>query len=256
MDKLLKKNERIDDLHIKDLKIIQNSKGFCFGIDAVLLTSFVELRNKSKVVDLGTGTGIIPILLAGKSTNSIITGIELQQEVADMALRSVALNGLENRVKILNIDLKKATDYIPVNEFDVVTANPPYMHNKGLINLEDKKAISRHEIMCTLEDVIKTASKLLKHHGRFFMVHRPQRLVDIMVLCRRYKLEPKRLQFVQPSSGKRPNLLMIDCKKAAQPELKILDPVVVYNGQGEYTDQLLELYNKKSLEKRGDLNEG
>ncbi|SCX79579.1 tRNA1(Val) (adenine(37)-N6)-methyltransferase [Alkaliphilus peptidifermentans] len=255
MENLLKDYERIDDLHIKDLKIIQNTRGFCFGIDAVLLASFVELKKNSKVMDLGTGTGIIPLLLAGKSTSSSITAIEIQQEVADMAIRSVVFNKLEDRIKILNIDLKTASEHVPVNEFDVVTTNPPYMHANGLINPDDKKAISRHEIKCSLEDVIQTASKLLKHHGRFFMIHRPQRLVDIMVLCRKHKLEPKRLQFIHPAHGRKPNLLMIDCRKAAQPELRILDPLVVYDEDGEYTQELLERYNKKTVEERGDANE-
>lgn len=250
-DLLLKDNERIDDLQINGLKIIQNPKGFCFGIDAVLLANFLQLKKNAKVVDLGTGTGIIPILLAGKSTTSQITGVEIQQEVAEMASRSVRLNHLENRVKILNIDLRCSEEYLPVNFFDVVTSNPPYMHSQGLLNPEDNKAISRHEVKCKLEDVIRVASRLLKHHGKFFMVHRPQRLVDIMVNCREYKLEPKRLQFVHPSSSKKPNLLLIECVKAANPELKILDPLYVYTEEGRYTDEIYQIYGKMCIEEGG-----
>lgn len=254
MEHLLKLGERIDDLNISDLRIIQNPRWFCFGIDAVLLGNFVEMKKSSRVVDLGTGTGIIPLLLAGKTTESHITGLEIQDEVADMAKRSIELNNLQHRIDIINVDLKKAEGLLEVNSYDVVTTNPPYMHSEGLINPDDKKAISRHEIMCSLEDVIKIASRLLKHHGRFFMVHRPQRLVDIMVLCRRYKLEPKRLQFVHPSYGKKPNLMLIECKKAANPELKILDPLVVYDEDRNYTKSIIEIYNKASVEEGSNLN--
>ncbi|WP_090548589.1 tRNA1(Val) (adenine(37)-N6)-methyltransferase [Natronincola ferrireducens] len=252
MEDLLKQQERIDDLQVNGLKIIQNPKGFCFGIDAVLLANFVALKQNAKVVDLGTGTGIIPILLAGKSNTSHITALEIQDEVADMARRSVQLNRLENRIDILTMDLKEGEKILPVNTFDVVTSNPPYMHPEGLLNLEDTKSISRHEIKCSLEDVIKTASRLLKHLGRFFMVHRPQRLVDIMYYCRQYKLEPKQLQFIHPTYGKKPNLLLLECRKAANPELKILDPLYVYEETGKYTKEIYEIYGKRMLEEGRD----
>ncbi|SDJ81729.1 tRNA1Val (adenine37-N6)-methyltransferase [Natronincola ferrireducens] len=248
----MKQQERIDDLQVNGLKIIQNPKGFCFGIDAVLLANFVALKQNAKVVDLGTGTGIIPILLAGKSNTSHITALEIQDEVADMARRSVQLNRLENRIDILTMDLKEGEKILPVNTFDVVTSNPPYMHPEGLLNLEDTKSISRHEIKCSLEDVIKTASRLLKHLGRFFMVHRPQRLVDIMYYCRQYKLEPKQLQFIHPTYGKKPNLLLLECRKAANPELKILDPLYVYEETGKYTKEIYEIYGKRMLEEGRD----
>jgi tRNA1Val (adenine37-N6)-methyltransferase len=247
----LKEHERVDDLQFNDLKIIQNTKGFCFGIDGVLLANFVELKKNARVVDLGTGTGIIPILLAGKSETSHITALEIQEEVAEMAQRSVKMNQLERRIEILNIDLKEYHNYLTLNFFDVVTANPPYMHSKGLINPEDKKAISRHEVKCSLEDVIQTASKLLKQYGKFFMVHRPQRLVDIMVICRNYKLEPKRLRFVHPNQGNKPNLLLLECRKAAQAELKILDPLYVYNTDGQLSQEIYKIYGIRSLEKEG-----
>lgn len=255
MKDLLKPEERIDDLQVNDLKIIQNPKGFCFGIDAVLLANFVELKKNAKVVDLGTGTGIIPILLAGKSTTSHITALEIQEEVSDMARRSVKLNHLEDRIQILTTDLKEALEMLPVNSFDVVTSNPPYMHSKGLLNPEDTKSIARHEVKCSLEDVIFIASRLLKHLGKFFMVHRPQRLVDMMYYCRKYKLEPKQIQFIHPTYGKKPNLLLLECRKAAMPEVKLLDPLYVYNEEGRYTEKIYEIYGRKLLEEGEDETE-
>lgn len=246
---MLRDNERIDDLQCKGLKIIQNPKGFCFGMDAVLLSNFCEIKKGATVVDLGTGTGIIPILIAGKSNAKKIYGIEIQSEVADMAKRSVTLNNLEDRIEIINEDFKKAKEFIDVNSIDVVTSNPPYMNvDSGLKNPEDMKAISRHEIKCTLEDVISTASRLLKHNGHFYLVHRPHRLVDIMCLCRQYKLEPKKLRFVHPSKNKKPNLLLLKCIKAARSELKFLSPLYVYKDDGNYTDEVYAIYGKKSIE--------
>lgn len=255
MKDLVYEHERVDDLQINNLKIIQNPEGFCFGIDAVLLANFVKLKKNAKVIDLGTGTGIIPILLAGKSRTSHITALEIQKEVADMADRSIKLNKLEDRIKILNIDLKNAEKFLEINGYDIVTSNPPYMHREGLINTDDKKAISRHEVKCTLEDVIRIASRFLRHSGRFFMVHRPIRLVDIMFYCRQYKLEPKYLQFVHPTYNKRPNLLLLECVKAAKPELKILDPLYVYNEEGEYTDRIFHTYGKTYIEERDEFYE-
>lgn len=248
MENHLKENERIDDLQIKGLKIIQNTKGFCFGIDAILLANFVEIKRNAKVVDLGTGTGIIPILIVAKSTTSKVVAIEIQKESAEMASRSVKLNKLEDRISILNIDLKLADKYLQVNDFDVVTANPPYMHANGIVNEDESKMISRHEIKCNLEDVVKAASKLLKHHGKFYMIHRPQRIVDIMVYCRKHKLEPKKLQFIQPTREKKPNLLIIECTKAARAEVKILDPLVVYDSNRDYTKEVADIYKKNNIE--------
>ncbi|SHK17213.1 tRNA1(Val) (adenine(37)-N6)-methyltransferase [Paramaledivibacter caminithermalis] len=249
MDKsLLKENERIDDLQCKGLKIIQNSKGFCFGIDAVLLSNFCEIKKNAKIVDLGTGTGIVPILIAGKSTAEKIYGIEIQKEVADMARRSIKLNNLEERIEIINEDIKNIEGLIEVNSIDVVVSNPPYMEpHGGLKNPEDLKAISRHEIKCTLEDIIKITSRLLKHNGYFYLVHRPHRLVDIMFLCRKYKLEPKKLRFVHPNKNKKPNLILLKCIKAAKPELKFLNPLYVYGEDGSYTDEIYEIYGKESI---------
>lgn len=252
MEELVYSGERIDDLQINDLKIIQNPKCFCFGIDAVLLANFATLKKHSKVVDLGTGTGIIPILVAGKNETCEIVAIEIQEQMAEMASRSVKLNGLQDRIRVLNIDLKEAPEMLEANSYDAITVNPPYMHPEGLINPNDNKAISRHEVMCTLADVMKVASRLLKFRGSLFMVHRPQRLADIICLAREHKLEPKRIQFVQSSYNKKPNLLLIECRKSAQPELLFLDPIVIYDEAGNYTEKVLDIYNKKSLELGGD----
>lgn len=245
---LLKENERIDDLQCKGLKIIQDPKGFCFGVDAVLLSNFCEIKRNAKVVDLGTGTGIIPILIAGKSNAKEIYGVEIQKTVADMAKRSVELNKLGERINIINKDLKALDNLIDVNSIDVVVSNPPYMSlGSGLKNPESSKAISRHEIKCTLEDIIKTAGKLLKHNGHFYLIHRPHRLVDIMCLCRKYKLEPKKIRFIHPNRNKKPNLLLLKCIKAAKSELKFLNPLYVYNQEGDYTDEIYEIYGKESI---------
>lgn len=240
----LKENEQIEDLQCKGLKIIQNKKWFCFGMDAVLLANFCDLKKNSKVVDLGTGTGIIPILLCGKKDVSSVIGVEIQEEVAEMASRSVALNKLEDKIEIKNIDLKDGSDFLSTNQFDVVVTNPPYkLSDSGLINLENKKAISRHEIKCTLEDVIKESSRLLKHHGRFFMIHRPQRMVDIFCLLRKYKLEPKNIRLVHPKVSEKPNMILIKAVKAAKPELKFEKPLYVYNDDGTYTDEIYKIYS-------------
>ena len=245
---ILKENEKIEDLQCKGLKIIQNKKWFCFGMDAVLLANYCDLKKGSKVADLGTGTGIIPILLSGKKDISKVIGIEIQKEVAEMAIRSVKMNNLEDKINILNIDLKDAEEYLEINSFDAVVTNPPYkLPNSGIINPSDKKAISRHEVKCTLEDVIKISSRLLKHHGRLFMVHRPQRLVDIMCLLRQYKLEPKNIRLVHSKVGEKPNMMLIKAVKAANSELKFEKPLYVYNDDGSYTDEIYKIYDLNKI---------
>lgn len=240
---ILKENEKIEDLQCNGLKIIQNKKWFCFGMDAVLLTNYCDVKNNSSIVDLGTGTGIIPILLSGKRNIRQAIGIEIQAEVAEMAARSVELNNLGGKIKILNIDLKDAAKHLEVNSFDAVISNPPYkLNNSGLVNPNDQKAISRHEIKCTLEDIISTASSLLKQYGRFYMVHRPDRLVDIMCLLRQYKLEPKQIRFVHPKSGEKPNMVLIRASKYGRPELKFDPPLYIYNEEGTYTDDVYKIY--------------
>jgi len=241
--------ERIDDLQVKGLKIIQNPEGFCFGIDAVLLANHVKLKPGDRVVDLGTGTGIIPILLAGKSKTCGFQGLEIQDSVFRMAKRSVLLNGLEDRIEILQGDIKTVTDLFSKSIYDVVTANPPYMHREGLINPKDAKAISRHEVACNLEDVVKGASALLRTHGRFYMIHRPNRLVDIMYYMRKHDVEPKELTMIQSKKGKAPKLLIIEGKKGSKRELKIKEPLIIYEEDGSYTKDALALYNQENLER-------
>jgi len=248
MRNLLKENERIDDLQFKGLKIIQNPKGFCYGIDAVLISNFCEIKKNAVVVDLGTGTGIIPILIAGKSSASQIYGFEIQEEVADMAERSVQLNELESRIKIIKDNLCNAGNHLKPSSVDVVVSNPPYVsQGGGIVNPTSYKAISRHEIHCTLEDVIKSSSKMLKQGGSLFMVHRPSRLVDIMYLCRTYNLEPKLIRFIHPRAGVKPNILLVKCVKDSGQELKFMDPLYVYETNGEYTKELSDIYDNQCI---------
>lgn len=242
----LKENERIDDLQLKGLKIIQNTNGFCFGIDAVLLANFCEIKKGATVCDLGTGTGIIPLIIWGKNNVKKIHAVEIQEEVASMAKRSVLLNNLQDEIEINNIDLKKAPETLGIDRFDVVTSNPPYMHQGGgIINPEDKKAISRHEILCNLEDVIISAKKLLKDYGKFYMIHRPHRIVDILWLLRKHKLEPKEIRFVHSKANKKPNMVLIKSVKNAKPELKFLDPLIVYNDDNTYTKEIHKIYGEQ-----------
>lgn len=248
MEIKLKENERIDDLEIKNMKIIQNKDGFCFGIDSVLLSDFAkEIKDNSKVVDLGTGTGILGILLCAKTNLKEILGVEIQEEVANMAQRSIELNNLKNRFKILNDNIKniEKNNINLKNNFDYVVTNPPYKKlNTGKINENEKKLISRHELTANLDDFIKTASFLLKDKGTLFMVHRPERLVDILEKMRKEKIEPKELKFIYPKINKEPNLILIKGVKNANPFLKIDKPLYVYNEDGNYTDDILKIYGK------------
>lgn len=247
MDIFLRDNERIDDLEFNGYKIIQDNNGFCFGIDAVLLSDFArDIRNNSIVADLCTGTGIISILLAGKTQAKKIYGVEIQESVADMASRSVKLNNLENKISIVNDDLNNLASSFDLGSFDAIVTNPPYMKpNSGLTNSNKEKLISRHEVMCSLENVISVSSKLLKNSGGFYMVHRPDRLVDIMFLLRKYKLEPKVLRFVQPFANKSPNLLLVKAVKNGNAFLKMENPLIVYNNDNSYTDEILKIYGKE-----------
>ena len=242
----LKENERIDDLEFKNLKIIQNKDGFCFGIDSILLTDFAKnIKQNSKVIDLGTGTGIIPILLYGKTKNTKFVGVEIQPEVAEMANRSVKLNLLENNIEILNTNILELSKIYNRGSFDVVTTNPPYKKiNTGVINENNKKLISRHEITAFLEDFIKTASFLLKDLGEFYMVHRPDRLVDIFYEMRKNKIEPKKIKFIYPNKNKKTNLVLIKGIKNGKQFLEFENNLYVYNEDGNYTNEILKIYNK------------
>ena len=240
----LKENERIDDLNLKGLKIIQQKDGFCFGIDSVLLSDFAKnIKNNSTVIDFGTGTGIISILLCGKTNLKNIVGVEIQEEVFEMAQRSVRLNNLENRFQVINEDILNLEKIYGTNSFDVVVTNPPYKkRNTGLINDNEKKQISRHEITATLEDFIKVANRILKDKGEFYMVNRPERLVDIISLMRMYKIEPKELRFICSKQGQEPKMVLIKGVKNARPFIKIREDLYIYNDDGTYSDEVKNIY--------------
>ena len=240
---LLKEHERIDDLQRNGYKIIQDPCRFCFGMDAVLLSGFARAKAGDKVIDLGTGTGIIPILMEAKTDAAHLTGLEIQAESADMARRSVALNNLEGKIDIVTGDIKEAVDLFGKSTMDVVTSNPPYMIGKhGLKNPDSEKAIARHEVLCTLEDVISAAAGLLKPGGNFFMVHRPFRLAEIMTCLSKYRLEPKRMRLVYPFIDKEPNMVLIEANRGGRSRLTVEKPLIVYSKQGVYTDEIYEVY--------------
>lgn len=244
----LGENERIDDLEYKELKIIQKNDGFCFGMDSVLIANFAEVTKKDSIVaDLGTGTGIISILMAAKSSKiSKIYGFDIQSEMIEMASRSVKMNELDDKINLENIDIVGMSEKKYKKFFDVVVTNPPYKKiSTGLINENEKKLISRHEIKCTLEDVISESSKILKDKGLFYMVHRPERLVDIMNLMRKNKIEPKTLQIVYSHIEDKANLILIKGVKCGKPSLQLLKPLIVYDKTNNYTDEILKIYDKK-----------
>lgn len=238
--------EQIDTL-LNGYKIIQDSERFMFGIDAVLLSHFAatQITQKDNVIDLGTGTGIIPLLLAGSSRANHISALEIQEESADMACRSVCLNELQNKIEVIQGDIKTVSDKFTRHSFSVVTCNPPYMIcEHGRQNDLDAKSIARHEVLCTLEDVISAADFLLQPHGKFFMIHRPFRLPEIFNLLQKYKMEPKRMRFFPPAAGKEPNLVLIEARKNAKSRLKIEPELPVYGDiSGEYSDGVKEIYN-------------
>ena len=239
----LKPNERIDDLNRCGYKIIQNTAKFCFGMDAVLLSSFAKANEDDKVIDLGTGTGIIPILMEAKTKASSFVGLEIQDESVDMARRSVLMNNQENKITILQGDIKTASKDLGAAIFDVVTTNPPYMNNShALVNPNEAKAIARHEIMCNLNDVIREGAKLLKVGGKMYMVHRPFRLIEIVSEMVKYKLEPKRIRFVHPYIDKEPNMVLIEATKGGKSMVKIESPLIVYKDVNVYTDEIHEIY--------------
>lgn len=249
MDFKIYPDERIDDLQLNGLRLIQKIEGFCFGLDAVLLSDFAEVKPNARVADLGTGTGIIPILLAGKTKAKEIVGIEIQSDMAEMAKRSVTLNSLEDRVNIYEADIRECVSFLGNGTFDVVVSNPPYMNwGGGIVNPKDTKAIARHEMLCTLEDVIKTAANLLKPGGQFAMVHRPERIVDILCLLRQYRIEPKFLRFVHPYSHKKANLILVRAFKHAGVHLKMLPPLYIFNEEGKYSEEIDKIYNRKLKE--------
>lgn len=228
-------------------KILQDSERFQFGIDAVLLADYASksLKEKESVIDLGTGTGIIPLLMVNKCKTAAFTGLEVQKESADMAARSVAMNGLEGRIQIVHGDLKEAGSLFPRHSFNVVTCNPPYMIDAhGRSNEQDALTIARHEVLCTLEDVVTAADYLLATHGSFFMIHRPFRLPEIFSSLEKHKMEMKRMRLIYPFADKEPNMVLIEARKNAKRRLTIEPPLIVRNDDGEYTVEVQDIYNK------------
>ena len=238
MEVQLKETERIDDLQLKELKLIQDTNGFCFGIDAVLLANFAKVKKGAKVVDLGTGTGIVPILIAGKSQASKIIGVEIQKDIYELAVKSVFINNLDHRVELLNKDIKEVYKEFRSDSFDTIVSNPPYFKVTENINEKDSFSIARHEIFLTISDIISISKKLLKNKGNLAIVIRPDRLIEIIELMRKNNIEPKRLKFIYPKLGKESNIMLIEGIKNGKPGLKVLDPLYVYQNN-EYSKDLL-----------------
>lgn len=243
MEIKLRPGERLDDLQRSGYKIIQNEKLFCFGMDAVLLSAFAQVKEGEHVLDLGTGTGVIPILLEARTAGASFAGLEICKESAEMAARSVQYNRLEEKISIVQGDIREADRIFPAASFDVVTSNPPYMTaNHGLVNSDMNKAAARHELLCTLEDVAAQAARALMPQGRFYMVHRPFRMAEIIRTLSRYKLEPKRIRLVYPFVDKEPNMILIEALKGGRPRVTVEPPLIVYKEPGAYTDEVRELY--------------
>jgi tRNA1Val (adenine37-N6)-methyltransferase len=243
MESLVHSHERLDELHRNGYRIIQDPGRFCFGMDAVLLSGYAKVRPGERVLDLGTGTGIIPILLAAKTEGEHFTGLEIQPESADMASRSVAFNHLENRIDIVTGDIKDASVRFGASSFGVITTNPPYMIGQhGLRNETDAKAIARHEILCSLDDILRESARILLPGGRFYMVHRPFRLVEIFTKMVSYGIEPKRMKLVYPYVDKEPNMVLLEGIRGGKSRITVEKPLIVYKAPGEYTDEIYDIY--------------
>lgn len=242
----LLENESIDDLQLNGLKLIQKKSGFRFGVDAVLLADFANVKRKHKVIDICTGTGIVPFLIWGKYAPESIVGLEIQDDMVEMAKRSVSLNNLEAKIDFINGDLKDKKLLKNLGRFDVLTVNPPYkLNNAGIVNPDDKLAIARHEVLCNLEDVISCAKNLLKDNGRMYMVHRPERLIDIFELMRKYNIEPKRVRLIHPNSKKAPNIVLVEGQRDGGSYLKWEPSLYVYNEDGTYSDEINKIYGRE-----------
>ena len=235
--------ERIDELQRNGYRIIQNPERFCFGMDAVLLSGFARAKKQERCLDLGCGNGIIPILMEAKTEGKHFTGLEIQPESADMARRSVALNGLQDRIDIVEGDIKDASKIFGASSFHVVTTNPPYMPAQhGLTNLYEAKTIARHEVLCNLEDIIRESARLLMPGGRFYMVHRPFRLAEIISLMVQYRMEPKRMRLVYPYVDREPNMVLIEGLRGGKSRMTVEKPLIVYKEPGKYTDEIYDVY--------------
>lgn len=244
---LVRSNERVDDLERNGYRLIQNPEVFCFGIDAILLAHFAKVTShKQNILDIGTGTGIIPIVMHAIYQKGKFTGIDIQEEMIEMASRSVKLNEIEADVTMKTVDIKNCKSYFKSGEFDIITCNPPYMKGDcGLKNEHPSKTIARHEVACTLEDIISGASYMLKHGGKMCMIHRPHRLVDIFTHMRQYNIEPKVMRMIYPKQGKEPTMVLVEGVKYGKPELRVRTPLIVYNDDNTYTDEIYEIYGKK-----------
>lgn len=237
----LREGERLDDLQLKGYEIIQSPGRFCFGMDAVLLSAFAKVKKGEKVLDLGTGTGILPILLEAKNPGEHYVGLEIQEESADMARRSVAHNHLEDKIQIITGDIKEASAIFGQDSFDVITTNPPYMiGGHGIRNENEALSIARHEVLCSLEDILRESATVLKEKGRFYMIHRPFRLPEIMGTMSRYGIEPKRMRLVYPYVDKEPNMVLIEGRKGGNPRMTVEKPLIVYNSDRSYTKEVWE----------------
>lgn len=240
---LIHSNERVDDLNRNGYGIIQDPGQFCFGMDAVLLSSFAQVKKGEKALDLGTGTGIIPILLEAKTQGEHFTGLEIQPESAEMAQRSVKYNHLEEKVSIVTGDIKEASQIFGADSMEVITTNPPYMIGQhGLKNPGDAKAIARHEILCNLDDILRESARILKPAGRFYMVHRPFRLAEIFAKMVEYRIEPKRMRLVHPYIDKEPNMVLIEGLRGGKSRITVEKPLIVYDKPNEYTQEIHEIY--------------
>lgn len=230
---LVKPGERLDDLQLGGLELIQNPGKFCFGVDAVFLSDFARVKPGETVLDMGTGNGIIPILLSAKTKGKKFTGLEIQAETAEMARRSVLYNHLEDRVEIVTGDIKEAADIFKPAFFDVITTNPPYMlAEHGLRNTDDAKAAARHEVLCSLDDILRESMRLLQDKGRFYMIHRPFRLTEILIKMNHYKIEPKRIRFIHPYIDKEPAMVLVEGVRGAKPRVTVEPPIIIYGKSG------------------------
>lgn len=239
-------DETIDDLQLEGLKLIQKRDAFRFGIDAVLLADFARVKRNFRVIDLCTGTGIIPFLILGKYNPKEIVGIEIQDEMTEMSNRSIRLNNAQDKVTFINRDLRDINYLRNLDKFDVLTVNPPYkLNNAGIVNESNKLAIARHEILCNLEDVIKASRALLKDNGRIYMVHRPERLIDIITLMRKYNIEPKRIRMVHPNTKKAPNIVLIEGQRDGGRFLKWEPSLYVYDESGNYSEEINYIYGRR-----------
>lgn len=235
--------ERIDELQRNGYRIIQNPEKFCFGMDAVLLSGFAKAKRGERCLDLGCGNGIIPILMSAKTCGEHFTGLEIQPYSADMARRSIKMNGLEDKIDVREGNIRDASNIFGASSFHVVTTNPPYMTAQhGLTNQDKAKTIARHEILCNLEDIIRESAKLLVPGGRFYMVHRPFRLAEILSLMVRYKVEPKRMRMVHPYIDREPNMVLIEGLRGGKSRMTVEKPLIVYREKGIYTDEIYDVY--------------